>query len=126
MALRFYSDQALTQEITSLTTQHANTGMAVERRVFLSNNDATKRYESVVIDPTDTASTDESNYIALAPDNAGSAGTYGTAGANLALANISDSNVAKPFWVKITTPSVGTAQNKTDLQLKALYREFAV
>jgi hypothetical protein len=126
MALKFYSDQALTQEITSLTTQHANTGMAVERKIFLSNNDATKRYENVVIDPTDTASTDESNYISLAPDNAGSAGTYGTAGANLAMANISDSNVAKPFWVKITTPSVGTAQNKTDLQLKALYREFAV
>lgn len=126
MALKFYSDQALTQEITTLTTQHANTGMAVERRIFLSNNDATKRYESVVIDPTDTASTDESSYISLAPDNAGSAGTYGAAGANLTMANISDSNVAKPFWVKITTPSVGTAQNKTDLQLKALYREFAV
>jgi hypothetical protein len=126
MALKFYSDQALTQEITSLTTQHANTGMAVERRIFLANNDATKRYENVVIDPTDTASTDESNYIALAADNAGSAGTYGAAGANLTMANISDSNVAKPFWVKITTPSVGTAQNKTDLQLKALFREFAV
>jgi hypothetical protein len=126
MALKFYSDQALTQEITSLTTQHANTGMAVERRIFLSNNDATKRYENIAIDPTDTASTDESSYISLAPDNAGSAGTYGAAGANLALANISDSNVAKPFWVKITTPSVGTAQNKTDLQLKALFREFAV
>jgi hypothetical protein len=126
MALKFYSDQALTQEITSLTTQHPNTGSAVSQRIFLSNNDATKRYESVVIDPTDTASTDESNYIALAPDNAGSAGTYGTAGANLAMANISDSNVAKPFWVRITTPSVGTSQNKTDLQLKALFREFAV
>jgi hypothetical protein len=126
MALKFYSDQALTQEITSLTTQHANTGMVVERRIFLSNNDATKRYESVVIDPTDTASTDESNYISLAADNTGSAGTYGAAGANLTMANISDSNVAKPFWVKITTPSVGTAQNKTDLQLKALFREFAV
>jgi hypothetical protein len=126
MALKFYSDQALTQEITSLTTQHANTGMAVERRVFLSNNDATKRYENVVIDPTDTASTDESSYISLAPDSSGTAGTYGAAGANLNMANISDSNVAKPFWVKITTPNVGTAQNKTDLQLKALYREFAV
>lgn len=126
MALKFYSDQALTQEITSLTTQHANTGMAVERRIFLANNNAAFRYENVVIDPTDTASTDESNYITLAPDNAGSAGTYGVAGANLAMANISDSNVAKPFWVKITTPSVGSAQNKTDLQLKALYREFAV
>lgn len=126
MALKFYSDQALTQEITSLTTQHANTGMAVERRIFLANNDATKRYESVVIDPTDTANTDESNYISLAPDNAGSAGTYGAAGANLTMANIADSNVAKPFWVKITTPSVGSAQNKTDLQLKALFREFAV
>jgi hypothetical protein len=126
MALKFYSDQALTQEITSLTTQHANTGMAVERRVFLANNNASFRYENVVIDPTDTVSTDESNYIALAPDNAGSAGTYGAAGANLTMANISDSNVAKPFWVKITTPSVGTAQNKTDLQLKALFREFAV
>jgi hypothetical protein len=126
MALKFYSDQALTQEITSLTTQHANTGMAVERRIFLSNNNAAFRYENVVIDPTDTASTDESSYIALAPDNAGSAGTYGAVGANLSMANISDSNVAKPFWVKITTPSVGTAQNKTDLQLKALFREFAV
>lgn len=126
MALKFYSDSALTTEITTLTTQHASTGMAVETQLFLSNDDALFRYENIEIDPTDINGTDEAGYIQLAPDSAGVAGTYGTAGANLVMTNISDSNVAKPFWVKITTPNVGTAQNKTDLQLKALFREFAV
>jgi hypothetical protein len=126
MALKFFSDQALTQEITILTTTHPNTGSSVERRVFLANDDGGFRYENIAIDPTDISGSDETSYIQLSPDNAGSAGAFGTAGATLAMANISDSNVAKPFWVRISTPSVGSAQNKTDLQLRALFREFAV
>ena len=126
MALKFASDSGLTQVITSLSTDHANTGMSVERKVYLFNDSASFRYENIVIDPTDTVTTDESNYIQLATDNAGVAGTYGASGANLSLSNITSANVGTPFWVKITTPSVTTAQNKTDLQLKALYREFAV
>lgn len=126
MALQLYSDAALTTEITSLITQHLNTGMAVERQLFITNKDATKRYENIIVDPIDTSGTDETNYIQLAPDNAGLAGNYGAAGASLSMGSISDNNIAHAFWIKITTPSVSESQNKTDLQLSILYREFAV
>jgi hypothetical protein len=52
--------------------------------------------------------------------------TFLSAGAALTMANISDTNVAKPFWVKVTAPSVGSAQNKTDIKLTVNYRKFAV
>lgn len=125
MALKFYSDSALTTEVTTLTTQHANTGMAVANKLYLGNKDTTVKYQNISIAPTDTSGTDETSYISLALDNSGVAGTYGSAGAVLAMADISD-NTGHAFWVKITTPSVSSAQNKTDLQLKANYREFAV
>lgn len=125
MALKFYSDQALTTEITTLTTQHANTGMAVQQKVYIANKDAAFRYESVTPTVEDANGTSEVSWVALAPDSSGSAGSYGAGGASLSLGNITD-NVGHPFWVKITTPAVGSAQNKTDLQLKTLFREFAV
>jgi hypothetical protein len=123
--LKFYADQALTQEITTLTTEHANTGAAVERRVFVANKDATKTYTNISVDIVDTAATDETTWVQLAQDNAGAAGAYSAAGVTLTMADITDL-AAKSFWVKITTPSVADSQNKTDLQLKLLFREYAV
>ncbi|MGM7720477.1 hypothetical protein [Metabacillus sp. Hm71] len=131
MALKLSKNSGLTDIISTdgtnpLTTQHPIGGSTVEARVWLFNDNSAKRYESITIDPTDSVSTDESTWVALAPDNAGVAGTYLAAGAALSMANISDSNVGKPFWVKITTPSVGSTQNKTDIKLTVNYTEYAV
>jgi hypothetical protein len=126
MALLFYSDLGLTTELTTLTTQHDSAGEAKSVRVFLANKDGAFRYEDISITPEDTAKPpDETSWIQLAPDNAGTPGTYSAPGAALTLANISDA-AAHPFWVKITTASVGSAQNKTDLRLSASFKEFAV
>lgn len=126
MALKFYSDQALTTEITTLTTQHPNTGGSAQQKVYVSNNDATKRYENISVDVVDTNGADDTSYVQLALDSAGSPGTFGAAGASLTMANITTANTGAPFWVKVTTPSVAGSQNKTDLKLDVLYREFAV
>lgn len=109
-----------------ITTTHPTTGTSVEQKLYLFNDAAANRYEAITIDPTDTVTTDESGYIQLAPDNVGAAGTYLAPSAALSMANISDSNVPKPFWVKVTTPSLTDAVNKTDVKLKVDYNEFAV
>lgn len=123
--LRFSTDGTSAGLITTLTTQHSVDGGADVKKVYLYNDDATKRYTLIVIDPTDISGGDESSYIQLAPDNAGTPGTYQAAGANLSMADINDT-LGKPFWVKITTPTLGTTQNKTDLKLNVTFREFAV
>lgn len=132
MALHIAKNSGLTDVISEGTganphqTQHPIEGSAVETRLWLFNDDATKRYESVSIVPTDTASTDESGWIQLAPDNGGAPGVYGAAGASLAMANVSDSAVGHAFWVRVTTPAVGSVQNKSDLKLGVDFTEFAV
>ena len=124
MALLFYTDQTLSTELVTLTTEHASTGEAVEARVFIANLDPAFRYEQILISAEDTElSTNEAGWITLAPDNAGTAGTYQAE--PLAIADISD-NAPYSFWVRVTTPDVGTAQNKTDLRLNATFKEYAV
>lgn len=126
MALLFYSDSGLTTELTTLTTQHDSAGETKEVKIFLANKDVAFRYEDILITPEDTATPpDETSWIQLATDNAGAPGAYSAPGAALALENISDV-AAHPFWVKITTASVGAAQNKNDLRLSASFKEFAV
>lgn len=119
------ADYYSTDGTSPITTQHPTTGSAVPVKVYLFNDDAAKRYEIVSVDPTDTTGADESTYIALAPDNAGTAGTYGAAGAALSFAN-GDFRTAVPFWVRVTTPSVADSQNKTDIKLTVTGEEFAV
>jgi hypothetical protein len=131
MALKLSRNSGLTDLISTdgsspLTSSHPLSGSSVETKIWIFNDDATKRYESINIDPTDSVSTDESSYITLAPDNSGSAGTYLSPSATLSMANISSANVGVPFWVKVTTPSVGSVQNKTDIKLTVNYTEFAV
>jgi len=126
MALKISKNVGLTDVITSsnpLQTQHINTGEAKETRVFLFNDTAANRYESIVITAVDTSGTNEASWVQFAPDNNGTAGTYS---ATLNMANISDNNVAKPFWVKVTNPSGTTALNKTDLNINVSANEFAV
>lgn len=125
-----YHDVISTDGTSPLTTQHPIAGSAVEGKYYLFNDDDTKYYESINIDPTDAVDTDESTWVALAPDSAGSAGTYGAGGAALSMANIGSSTAGDtsdyPFWVKVTTPSVGSTQNKTDIKLTTNFTEYAV
>ncbi|MDR7001543.1 hypothetical protein [Neobacillus niacini] len=136
MALKISKNSGLTDVVSTgdnsnpISTQHPITGSTVEQKLYLFNNDATKYYQNVNIDPTDAVSTDESTWVFLAPDNAGVAGTYGAAGAALTMANIgaagSGDTTGKPFWMKVVSPSGQSVQNKTDIKLTVNYREFAV
>jgi hypothetical protein len=136
MALKISKDSVKTDVVSSgtnanpISTQHPITGSTVEQKLYLFNDDATKYYQNVNIDPTDAVSTDESTWVFLAPDNAGSAGAYGAAGAALTMANIgasgSGDTTVKAFWMKVTSPSGQSVQNKTDIKLTVNYREFAV
>jgi len=129
MALKLSKNVGLTDIVTDanpITTEHPLTGSAVELRQFLFNDNAAYTYQTISIDPTDTTGSDESTIVQLAPDNAGSPGTYLAGGVALTMANISDSNVAKPFWVKVTMPSSPNPINKTDIKLDIKCREYAV
>ena len=136
MALKISKNVGLTDVVSigdnsnPITTSHATTGATVETKLWLFNNDATKYYTNITIDPTDAVSTDESTWVFLAPDNAGVAGTYLAASAALTMANIGASGAGdttgKVFWCKVVSPSGQTVQNKTDIKLTVNFREFAV
>lgn len=129
MALKISKNVGLTDIVSDanpITTTHPTTGSVQAVQLWLFNDDSTKTYQSINIDPTDAVTTDESTWIQLAPDSAGSAGTYGSAGAALSMANVTDFNVAKPFWYKCTTPSGQSVSNKSDIKLTVNFTEFAV
>jgi hypothetical protein len=126
MALAFYSDASLVTEINTLASQHANTGASATAQIIIANKDATKTYEDVVVSVLDTSGSSETSWIQLALDNAGSPGTFGTAGASLTLADITSANTAYKFWVRITNAPSADSSKKTDLQLKFDAVEFAV
>ena len=122
MALLYYADAGLANELTTITTQHDSAGETKEVEVFLANKDVAFRYEDIVITPEDTATPpDEKNWIQIGLTQ----GNYEAPGASLTFPNIDD-NTAHSFWIRITTANVGTAQNKTDLRLNATFKEFAV
>lgn len=125
MALKISKNSGLTDIVSDanpISTQHPITGSSVTVQLWLFNDNAAERFENVNIDPTDAVSTDESSWIQLSSD-----GTNFQAGSvALTMANISDSNVGKPFYAKITTPSVGSVQNKSDIKLTVNFRKFAV
>jgi hypothetical protein len=116
----------IVSDANQLTTTHPTTGSASAAiQVWLFNDDATKTYKVITIDPTDAVTTDESTYVQLAPDSAGVAGTFLAGSAALTMADVLDSNVAKPFWYKCTTPALAV-QNKLDIKLTVNYTEYAV
>lgn len=115
----------IVSDANPISSEHPISGSAVAVKLWLFNDDATKRYETITIDPVDTTSGDESTWIQLAPDNAGVAGAYLAAGAALSMANISDAT-GKPFWMKVTTPAVADSQNKSDIKLQVNAKEYAV
>lgn len=129
MALKLYKDSACTQLISSgspLTTQHPITGSSVTVQCWIKNDDATKYYTTVAVDPQDTTATDESTWVQLSSDNV----TFQSASAALSLSDFGSAGTAdttaRTFYVKVTTPSVADTQNKTDIFLNVTGREFAV
>jgi hypothetical protein len=129
MALKISKNVGLTDVVSDanpIATAHPTTGSAQTVQLWLFNDDATKTYQGINIDPTDTTSTDESTWAQLAPDSSGSAGTYLAGSAPLTMANVLDTNVAKPFWLKMTTPGGQTVQNKTDIKITVNFTEFSV
>lgn len=137
MTLKIAEDSGLTNIVSTdgtnpITTQHPISGSAVEKQVWLFNDDNTKYYSGITVTPYDTNASGGGTIseIQLAPDNAGVAGTYGAAGAALSMADIGSSGAPNttghPFWYKITTPSVASSQNMTDLALDVAATEFAV
>ncbi|MFH5181168.1 hypothetical protein ACHHV8_36710 [Paenibacillus sp. TAB 01] len=115
----------IVSDANPITTQHPTTGSAQEVKVWLFNDDATRTYQGINIDPTDATGGDESTWFQLAPDVSGSAGTYGAASAALSMANITSANVGVPFWIKVTVPSGQSVQNKSDIKLIVSYTEYA-
>lgn len=129
MALKISKNVGLTDivsDVNPITTTHPTTGSVQAVQLWLFNDNAAFTYQSINIDPTDAVTTDESTWVQLAPDNAGSAGTYGATSAALTMANITDFNVAKPFWYKCTAPSGQSVSNKTDIKLTVNFTEYAV
>lgn len=132
MAIKISRNVALNDIVSTgnnsnpIASQHPLTGSTVEIKLYLFNDNPAERFENISIDPIDTTGSDESVWVQLAPDNGGSAGEYLAAGEALAMPNISDSNIGKPFWYRITTPNMGGVQNKTDIKLSVSCRKFAV
>ncbi|WP_256761396.1 hypothetical protein [Cohnella sp. WQ 127256] len=129
MALKISKNVALSDivsDVNPITTEHPITGSAVVLQLWLFNDNANKIYKSVTVKPTDAVNTNESNWVQLAPDKTGVAGAYLTGGAALTMTDISDSNVAKPFWCKVTTPVVADSINKLDIKLTVSGKEYAV
>lgn len=83
-------------------------------------------YTDIDIVPRDIDGTDESDWIALAPDSSGSAGTFGAWGAPLTdIGTVDDENYV-PFHVKFKVDVGVGAQIKTDLKLGMDYVKHAV
>lgn len=132
MALKISKNSGLTDVVSTgdntnpISTQHPITGSSQVVQLWLFNNDATKYYQNITIDPTDSVSTDESTWVQLSSDGV----TYLGASAVLSMANIgasgSGDTTGKTFYAKVTTPSGQPVQNKTDIKLTVSYREFAV
>lgn len=137
MTLNISKDSAKTSIVSvngamtnPVTTQHPIMGSTVTTKLYLFNNDSSKYYTGINIDPTDAVPPDESVWVYLAPDNAGVAGTYGAAGAALTMANVgalgSGDTTVKPFWMKVVVPSGQPVQNKSDIKLTVNFTEYAV
>jgi hypothetical protein len=127
MALKISKNVGLTDIVSQdstnpITTSHSISGGSQTLQLWLYNDSSSKRYESIQILPEDLVSTSEASWIQMSSDGS----TFLSGGAALSMANISDSNVAKPFWIKVTTPAVGDSMNKTDIKLKVSFTEFAV
>jgi hypothetical protein len=104
-----------------ITTTHPTTGSAsASIPLWLFNDDATKSYSNINVDPTDATGSDESTWVQLSSDGV----TW--LGGGVALTLTVNGSTGTPFYYKCTTPSGQTVQNKSDIKLTVNYRESAV
>jgi hypothetical protein len=132
MALKIAKNSGLTDIVSAgdnsnpITTLHSINGTTQTVQLWLFNDDNTKYYTGISIDPIDSTGSDESTWVYLSTDNV----TYQAAGAALNMANIgaqgSADTTGKTFYMKVISPSGQTVQNKTDIKLSVAYTEFAV
>lgn len=127
MALKISKNIGLTDvvsDVNPISTEHPISGSAQTVQLWLFNDNAAKRYETITIYPIDSSigDGDQSTWIELSADNV----TYQAAGAVLNMANISTANSGVTFYARITTPSVADSQNRTDIKLQVNGKEYAV
>jgi hypothetical protein len=131
--LKISKNSALTDIVSTdgtnpIVTQHPIAGSSQVVQLWLFNNDNTKYYTGITIDPTDSNSADgdQSTWIQLSLDNV----TYQSASAPLTFSDIGAAGApdvtGHTFYAKITTPTVATTQNKTDIKLTVNFTEFAI
>ncbi|MHB8182866.1 MAG: hypothetical protein ACYDDN_03820 [Candidatus Desulforudaceae bacterium] len=126
MALHFYFDEAKTNQISEGTwanpdvvTGSGTTGFARELAIYVGNDSAIKRYESVAV----TAVNDDAEVdIKYAPDEAGSPGAWAD---TLALLDIGASGVIK-IWRKVTVAAGLPSQNRINIKHRVTCEEYAV
>lgn len=85
-------------------------------------------YTDIDLVPTDIEGTDESDWMAFAPDVAGSPGSFGAWGASmLSIGTVGPtSSVYVPVWVKFKVDAGTGAQVKTDLKIGMDYIKHMV
>lgn len=95
-------------------------GGTYEKQVWLRHRELqgenSESSYGVVVDPTDDTGSDESTQLQIAPDVAGSPGTYGSAGASHSFGDVLVGQII-PFWVKATVPSSPVGERQ-DVYLK--------
>lgn len=129
MALKLSKNSGLTDLVSTdgsnpITTSHPLAGSAQTVQLWLFNDDVTKRYEQISIlgEDSNTGDGNQSSWIQLSSDGT----NFQAAGASLSMANISNANTGVTFYVRVTSSSVASVQNKVDLKIKTVFTEFAV
>lgn len=124
MALKISKNSGLTDLVSAanpITTSHPTTGSTSSPiQLWLFNDDATKSYTNVNVDPTDATGGDESTWIQLSADGS----TWQAASAALSLTVTGSTGTT--FYYRCVVPSGQTVQNKTDIKLTVNFRETAV
>jgi len=130
MALHFYFDAGKSNMISEGTqanpdtvTGSGTTGFTDERAIYVGNDSAAKRYESVTV----TAVNDDANVdIKYAPDNAGTPGAYAD---SINLPNIAAAGQAGDvvkIWRKVSVAAGQASQNRTNIKHRVTATEYAV
>ncbi len=128
MALKISKNVVLSDIVSEdntnpITTEHILSGEEKIVELWLFNDNATKKYNTITIDPIDTVlATNEENWISLSSDGI----TYQATGAVLDLGATEITTGSYKFWMKVVSASVADTQNKTDLKLQVNGKEYAV
>lgn len=96
-------------------------GDSIERRLFLRHDDLSgnnpESSYGVSVGGADIYGTDESTWIQVAEDIAGSPDTYSAPGDPMAFGDVLGGEIT-PFWVKVTTPNDAQYGMRSDIKLQ--------